>query len=236
MKKASYRTATAPIDISVTGDTIAVSDLMKSLSLIKYTPGREGMSDSLTEVARHFETLWGTAVAPLDQNSYIQSDAEGNLIVLEHDVSGFSAEDRRRLRVTSEMCLGEMVNRIRPINVTPTANAVVVPKAFIATVEGSVYVFATIVQEQQDLLMRLQGKLADMVKSPGHVRVAKYRGFKTQVRDMGEEGPVRFVDGELVEQFLYLSAELQAEVVKDLGGGVDAEGLKELVEGLRRVR
>ncbi|KAM3424282.1 hypothetical protein BST61_g11180 [Cercospora zeina] len=138
VKKASYRTATAPIDISVTGDTIAVSDLMKSLSLIKYTPGRVGMADSLTEIARHFETLWGTAVAPIDQNSYIQSDAEGNLIVLEHDVSGFSAEDRRRLRVTSEMCLGEMVNRIRPINVTPTANAVVVPKAFIATVEGSV--------------------------------------------------------------------------------------------------
>ncbi|PPJ50757.1 hypothetical protein CBER1_07459 [Cercospora berteroae] len=236
VKKASYRTATAPIDISVTGDTIAVSDLMKSLSLIKYTPGREGMSDSLIEVGRHFETLWGTAVAPIDQNSYIQSDAEGNLIVLEHDVSGFSAEDRRRLRVTSEMCLGEMVNRIRPINVTPTAHAVVVPKAFIATVEGSVYVFATIAQEQQDLLMRLQGKLADMVKSPGHVRFAKHRGFKTHVRDMGEEGPVRFVDGELVEQFLYLSAELQAEVVKDLGGGVDTEGLKELVEGLRRVR
>ncbi|KAF2217190.1 hypothetical protein CERZMDRAFT_32744 [Cercospora zeae-maydis SCOH1-5] len=236
VKKASYRTATAPVDISVTGDTIAVSDLMKSLSLIKYTPGRVGMTDSLTEIARHFETVWGTAVAAIDQNSYIQSDAEGNLVVLEHDVSGFSAEDRRRLRVTSEMCLGEMVNRIRPINVTPTANAVVVPKAFIATVEGSVYVFASIVQAQQDLLMRLQGKLADMVRSPGHVRFAKYRGFKTQVRDMGEEGPVRFVDGELVEQFLYLRAELQAEVARDLGGGVDTEGLKELVEGLRRVR
>ncbi|KAI5363122.1 putative quinoprotein alcohol dehydrogenase-like superfamily [Septoria linicola] len=236
VKKASYRTATAPIDISVTSDIIAVSDLMKSLSIIKYTPGRIGVPDSLTEVARHFETLWGTAVAPIGANSYLQSDAEGNLIVLEHDVSGFSAEDRRRLRVTSEINLGEMVNRIRPVSVTPTPNAIVIPKAFVATVEGSVYVFATIVQEQQDLLMRLQGKLADMVKSPGLVRFGKYRGFKTQVRDMSEEGPVRFVDGELVEQFLYLSDELQEEVVKDLRGGVDLEGLKGLVEGLRRVR
>merc|ERR1712014_168417 len=32
VKKAAYRTATAPLDLSVTGSTIAVTDLMKSLS------------------------------------------------------------------------------------------------------------------------------------------------------------------------------------------------------------
>lgn len=136
------------------------------------------------------------------------------------------------------MCLGEMVNRIRPITtvITPSANAVVIPKAFIATVEGSVYVFGTIAQQYQDLLIRLQGSMAEMVKSPGFVRFNRFRGFKTQVRDMGEEGPVRFVDGEIIEGFLSLSAEVQESVAKDLGVEGGGELLRGLVEGLRRVR
>ena len=211
---------------------------MKSLSLLQYTPGERGQPDSLVELARHFETLWSTAHAPIpDTNghSYIQADAEGNLVVLEHDPTAFTADDQRRLRVTSEFCLGEMVNRIRPITIdSPSANAIVIPKAFIATVDGGVYVFGTISQSYQDLLIRLQGLLADMVKSPGDVRFNKFRGFKTQVRDMGEEGPVRFVDGELVEGFLYLDQAVQEEVAKSLGVG--GEELRGLVEGLRRVR
>lgn len=232
-KKASYRTATAPIDITVTDNVIAITDLMKSMSLVEYKRGRSGMADTLTEVARHFDTLWGTAVANVDTNIYLESDAEGNLVVLEHDIKGFSDEDRRRLRVTSEMQLGEMVNRIRRIDVSPTPGAVVVPRAFLATVEGSIYLFALIAQDKQDLLMRMQGKMAEMVKSPGHVPFNRFRGVKTQVRDMSEEGPSRFVDGELIERFLDCDVEIQAEIVKDLG--VRVEDVREIVESLRRV-
>ncbi|KAF7194854.1 DNA damage-binding protein 1b [Pseudocercospora fuligena] len=235
-KKASYRTATAPIDICVTNNTIAVTDLMKSLSLLEFQPGRRGQPDSLIEIARHFETLWGTACARVTENTYLESDAEGNLIVLQHDINGFSSEDRRRLRVTSEFLLGEMVNRIRPIAVQPSPGAVVIPQAFLATTDGSIYVYCEIGKDRQDLLMRMQTLMAEMVKSPGGVRFAKFRGFKTQVRDMGEEGPVRFVDGELIERFLDMPEVLQNEVVKGLEGtGVDLEGLRGMVEGLRRV-
>ena len=51
-KKASYRTATAPIDVCVTGNVIAVTDLMKSMSLVEYKKGRAGMPDTLTEVSK----------------------------------------------------------------------------------------------------------------------------------------------------------------------------------------
>ncbi|SMR61270.1 unnamed protein product [Zymoseptoria tritici ST99CH_3D1] len=233
VKKAAYRTSTAPIDMCVTGDIIAVTDLMKSMSLVQHTLGQAGGPDNLTEVARHFDTLWGTAVANVDENIYLESDAEGNLVVLEHDVKGFSEEDRRRLRVTSEILLGEMVNRIRRIDVSPTPNATVIPRAFLATVEGSIYLFALIAEGKQDLLIRMQNKMAEMVQSPGHVPFAKFRGFKTQVRDMGEEGPSRFVDGELIERFLDCDEDVQAEVAKELGG--DVEELKIMVEGLKRI-
>jgi DNA damage-binding protein 1 len=218
VKKAAYRTSTAPIDMCVTGDIIAVTDLMKSMSLVKHTLGTAGGPDNLTEVARHFDTLWGTAVANVDENVYLESDAEGNLVVLEHDVKGFSEEDRRRLRVTSELLLGEMVNRIRRIDVQPTPNATVIPRAFLATVEGSIYLFGLIAEGKQDLLIRMQNK---------------FRGFKTQVRDMGEEGPSRFVDGELIERFLDCGVDVQMEVAKELGG--DVEELKSMVEGLKRI-
>ncbi|CAK4031446.1 DNA damage-binding 1 [Lecanosticta acicola] len=233
IKKAAYRTATAPIDMCVVDNVIAVTDLMKSMSLVEYMPGRQGLPDTLSEVARHFDTLWGTAVANVAENTYLESDAEGNLVVLQHDVNGFSEEDRKRLRVTSEMLLGEMVNRIRPIDVTPTPGAIVIPRAFLATVEGSIYLFALIAPGKQDLLMRMQNKMADLVQTPGNVAFAKFRGFKNQVRDESHQGPSRFVDGELIERFLDCSEEIQREVVRDLN--VEVEDVRGMVESLRRM-
>ena len=133
-KIASYRTATAPIDIAVTGNFIAVADIMKSVSIVEFKRGIAGEPDTLTEVARHFQTAWSTAVANVDENTYLESDAEGNLMVLRQNVSGITADDRRRLEVTSEIRLGEMVNRIRRINVPTSTNATVIPRAFMATV------------------------------------------------------------------------------------------------------
>lgn len=233
VKKASYRTATAPIDVAVTGNIIAVTDLMKSVSLIEHQKGRGGLQDTLGEIARHFETLWGTSIANVGENTYLESDAEGNLVVLQHDINSDFADDRRRLKPVAEMLLGEMVNRIRPISVQPTPNALVIPRAFLATVEGAVYLFALIMPGKQDLLIRMQSKLAEMVQAPGHVPFGKWRGFRSSVRDMGEEGPTRFVDGELIERFLDCEESVQEAVGKEVGVGV--EELKGLVEGLRRI-
>lgn len=233
VKTAGYRTATAPIDLAITGSTIAVTDLMKSCSLIQYTPGEAGLPDKLIEIARHFDTLWGTAIAHVADNTFLQADAEGNLTVLEHDKSGFSEEDRRRLRVTSETLLGEMVNRIRPITISsPSPNAAVIPQAFLATVEGGVYMFGAIAADKQNLLIQLQQRVAEVLKVPGLVPFGAYRGVRTQVRDMSSEGPSRFVDGEILESFLGLEDGVQGEVCEGLAGVEEVRGM---VEGLRRM-
>jgi len=138
VKKASYRTSTAPIDLSVDKNLIAIADLMKSVSIVEYEKGTAGRPDTLNEIARHFQTTWGTAVAQVDENLFLESDAENNLMVLEHNVKGLTADDRRRLQPTSEMCLGEMVNKIRRITVPTTPEAVVIPRAFLATVRALV--------------------------------------------------------------------------------------------------
>ena len=213
---------------------------MKSVSITSYTPGSLGLDDKLTETARHYQTVWGTAVAHVGEDTWLEADAEGNLMVLHQNIGGVTSDDRRRLEVTSEMRLGEMVNRIRSFEITEMdsrTSAPVTPKAFMGTVEGSIYLFGLIAPAHRDLLMRLQAALAPMVGSLGDVPFNTYRAFKNQVREAEE--PYRFVDGGLIEEFLNLQEGLQENVVGGLGevglraGGL--EGVRELVESLRRL-
>ncbi|KAL0260571.1 hypothetical protein SLS55_004260 [Diplodia seriata] len=233
IKKASFRTSTAPIDITITGNQIAVADLIKSVSVLEYRPGGGEQNDELKEVARHVQVSWSTALAEVNENTYLQADAEGNLILLERDVSGVTEEDRKRLLLRGDMLLGEQVNRIRRIDMATVSDAPVVPRAFFATVEGSIYLFALITPSKVDLLIRLQSQLAEFVKSPGNYPFLRYRAFKSQVRD--EEEPNRFVDGDLIERFLDLKPQEQEELVKGVYAEIDVEEVRALVETLRRL-
>lgn len=236
-KLASYRTSTAPVDITVTGNLIAVADLMKSVSIVEYKIGEDGLSHSLTEVARHFQTVWATSVACIAEDTFLESDAEGNLIVLHRNVNGVTEDARRKLEVTSEISLGEMVNRIRPVDVQHLSNVTVTPKAFLATVEGSIYLFGIISSEYQNFLMQLQSTIAPYVESPGNMPFNKFRAFRSTVR--ASEEPFRFVDGELIERFLDLDSSIQEEIVgllsKEISGGMDVDGVKSIIEALRRL-
>jgi len=239
-KLCTYRTSTAPIDIAIHAPSsqIAVADLMKSISVLTYTPASETSPNAtLKERARHYQTAWSTAVGYVGEDTWLEADAEGNLMLLKQNTAGVTADDRRRLEVVSELRLGEMVNRIRHVDVATTSTAVVVPKAFMATVEGGVYLFGEIVASHLDLLIRLQTSLAPLVESLGGVPFSSYRAFHNQVREAEE--PYRFVDGELIEAFLDLAPGLQGEIIESLGpvaqpkGGV--EEVREMIEGLRRL-
>ncbi|KAF2199118.1 DNA damage-binding protein 1 [Delitschia confertaspora ATCC 74209] len=231
-KQAAFRCSTAPIDMTVHGDLIIIGDLMKSVVVVQYIPGQGGLPDSIKEVARHFQTSWSTAVAEIDDDLYLQSDAEGNLAVLQRNPNGVTEDDKRRLNSTAEMKLGEMVNRIKRIDVQAASDAVVVPRAFMATVEGSLYLFALIAPTAQNLLITLQSNLAELVQSPGNVPFNKYRAFYNTVRE--SEEPYRFVDADLVERFLDIPEDTQMKAVEGLG--VDVEEVRLMVEGLRRLR
>jgi DNA damage-binding protein 1 len=228
---ASYRTSTAPVDITVTGNVIAIADLMKSVCIVEYHEGENGAPDKLVEVARHFQTVWATGVTSVAPDTYLESDAEGNLIVLRRNRSGVEEDDRRRLEVTGEICLNEMVNRIRPVNIQQLPSATVVPRAFLATVEGSIYLYAAINPDYQDFLMRLQATMASRVDSLGDIPFTDYRAFRTMTRQATE--PYRFVDGELIERFLTCEPAVQKEIVDIVGSSL--EEVRAIVETLRRL-
>lgn len=232
---------------------IVVADLMKSVCIVKYVPGQNGEKDELREIGRHYQTVWTTAVSSVGEDTFLVSEAQGNLIVLSRNTNGVTDQDKHRLVPTSEIALGEMVNRIRPIHIPQLASVTVTPRAFMATVrpkppthpkknsqlthqqvEGSIYLFALINPTHQDFLMTLQSALASRVDSLGGLPFDKFRGFRTLARSA--DAPYRFVDGELIEQFLACSPEVQEEIVDEVGeGSVDVEGVKGMIEALRRL-
>jgi DNA damage-binding protein 1 len=128
---ASYRPASYPAEITVKGNMIAVADLMKSVALVEYVPGD---TPKLVERARHLGSVWATAVGQVEGESWLEADAQGNVLVLRRNLEGVTAEDKRRMEVTSEINLGEMVNRIREVEVETTPGSMIVPRAFLGTV------------------------------------------------------------------------------------------------------
>ena len=246
-KRCSYRTATAPVAMSIVPPpvdapsnspptTIAVADLMKSISLLSYTPGRDGLPDTLTEIARHYSTVWSTALTHISgTDDYLLADDQSNLLVLNQNKQGATPADQRRLAITSELRLGELVNKIQPIPPGITSSSAVSPKAFLATRDGGVYLFGIINAEYRDLLMRLQSRLAERIRGVGDVGFNRWRAFRTLVREAEE--PFRFVDGEFLEGFLGLEGEEREEVVKGMGvKGLGVGDVVAVVEGLRRLR
>ncbi|KAG4027700.1 hypothetical protein MFRU_028g01220 [Monilinia fructicola] len=246
-KIATYRCSTCPIDIDITGNIIAVADIMKSVALVEYTPGANGLPDKLQEVGRHSQQVFATSVAEVDTDTYLESDHDGNLIVLKRNREGVTEQDKLRLEVLCEMNLGEMVNRIKKVNIATSKDALLIPRAFVGTTEGSIYLFSLIPPQNQDILMRLQSQLASLPTqslshpesypgtiefSPGNLDFNRYRSYVSAVRETSE--PFRFVDGDLIELFLDLRWDVQELMGKALG--VPAEELRGLVEGLRRLR
>ncbi|KAL2760191.1 hypothetical protein ACRALDRAFT_1073846 [Sodiomyces alcalophilus JCM 7366] len=237
-KLATFRPSTFPVDLYVSGTMIGVADLMQSMTVIEYVRPQNGQKAKLVERARHFEYAWATAVCHLGGNSWLEADAQGNLLVLEQNTDAPTEHDRKKMRMTSEMHLGEQVNKIRPLHITPGENDLIVPKAFLATVEGSLYVVADINPAYLNVLLPLQEKLAKVVRFLGQGAshdpagyFNSWRGFRNAKR--AADAPFRFVDGEFIERFLDLNEVRQEEVVEGLGPSVEA--VRNMVEELRRM-
>ncbi|KIW63676.1 hypothetical protein, variant [Phialophora macrospora] len=258
-KLAAYRTSTNPLSLAVTPATsaspavIAVADLMKSLSIL-HVDSKDKASPtgySLVEVSRHFATLWSSATTAIMENEWVVADMEGNLITLRQIQDGTGPSGyNRRLEMTGEFNLGEVVNKIVALSVTPRQSReswskvsndpeqirqlpregpVVTPRAFVATVEGSIYMLGTINPPYLHILLTLQSVLANRVQAPGYMPWSKYRAWRTEVLEKDE--PFRVVDGGMLEQALIQLGDDDLEACLKEGG---LDGEKVTVQDVRR--
>ncbi|RGP80865.1 DNA damage-binding 1 [Fusarium longipes] len=230
-KLAAYRPAAIPIDIDISGNMIGVGDLMQSLSLVEFVPAQDGNKAKLEERARHFESLWTTAVCHIEGERWLEADSRGNLVVLQRNVDAPTEQDRSRLEIISEMGIGEQINRIRKLNVPAADNSIVYPRAFLASAEGSLYLYGDIAPQYQDLLMTFQSRMEECIQALGNVEFKLWRSFRNDNRE--SEGPYRFIDGEMIERFLDMDEGEQELLCEGLGPSV--EDMRNLVEELRRM-
>jgi DNA damage-binding protein 1 len=79
--------------------------------------------------------------------------------------------------------------------------------------------------------MNLQAKLAQYVEDVGNLGFEQWRAFCNQKKE--DDGPFRFLDGEMLERFLDLSGSTQEEVCEGLGPS--AEEFRNMIEELRRL-
>jgi len=209
---------------------------MKGPQLLAYssTP-----SPQLAEISRANGTQWSTAVDMIDENTVINADAEGNLSIWNRDIALLES-DRERLTYLGGMRLGEMVNQIRRINSQAQnrlPNTILIPWAYLATVEGSIYFLAKISDEKTKLLLQLQSNLAQLVCGLGELSFNRWRGSFTAVT--ATESPFRVADGNFIQRFLELDDGEARQVVDGDGGGgmspLDAtvDEVRNLVESLQ---
>ncbi|KAL7924319.1 mono-functional DNA-alkylating methyl methanesulfonate N-term domain-containing protein [Trichoderma austrokoningii] len=230
-KLATFRPMSFPVDLDVSGNIIGIGDLMQSLILAEFTPPQDGKKAKLVEKARHYQSSWTTSISALDDSRWLEADAQGNITVLRQNLEAPTEQDRRQLQVISELNIGEQINRVQRLQVAPGENAIVVPKAFLGSVEGTLYLYGDIAPKYQDLLMKFQSRLQEYISTPGNLSFDLWRAVRNQSRDA--EAPFRFVDGEMIERFLDLDEGKQELVCEGLGPSV--EDMRNLLEELRRM-
>ncbi|KAK9234885.1 CPSF A subunit region-domain-containing protein [Lipomyces kononenkoae] len=265
-----FRAPVMAITLSTYEDYVLVGDLMKSVALlqVRKVSSTEGVEYMFHEVARYYEPMWMTDVEILDEKTSIGTEAEGNIVVFQREEmtdmknSSFMSKNDEDpvLEIISSMRVGEVVNRIRrsmfacgwsndldilttaPVTKQSTdisvADPVVIPQAYYATRDGAIYLYGQISSEHINNLINLQSNMSKIVKSAGELKTSAYRAFSNQRRKLLE--PVRFVDGDFIEQFLELSQLEKEQTVQGANGGVNLNltvgQVTGIVEDLKRLR
>jgi DNA damage-binding protein 1 len=114
----------------------------------------------------------------------------------------------------------------------PDSDLAALPTLLLGGVEGAIGVMASLPPDLFALLDRLQGALQKVVRGVGGLEHAAWRAFRDERRSEAARG---FIDGDLVEAFLDLSAEQAAQVVALMGGGATVEQVTRKVEELQRL-
>ena len=99
------------LHLATRGHFVLVGDLMKSMTVLAYNDGEDGAT--LTEIARDPAANWMTAVAIVDDNTFLGAENSYNLLMCKKATTQLAEEDHSRLLTTGAFHLGEFVNCIR---------------------------------------------------------------------------------------------------------------------------
>jgi DNA damage-binding protein 1 len=205
---ATYDGMIVALKVRTSGSTLAVGDLMRSVSLLKFDCEKR----EITEVGRDYNSHWTLTLELVDAGeSVVVAESSKNLVALRRRTDN-GAGDAGCLETVGEMHVGETVNRFfrgslatRDDRHQTTAQAAAPDPLIFGCVSG---MLGCVVAIEDSKVAALRGLAEAMVDSlpPGHffggLDYRKWRAFKNGRKT--SEDMFGFVDGDLVEQFLDL--------------------------------
>ncbi|KAJ3288595.1 DNA damage-binding protein 1a [Borealophlyctis nickersoniae] len=222
------------LTISVRGEFILVGDMIKSVTLLRYNPA----DDSLELVARDNDPTWVTAADMIDDDLYIMCENGYNLKAVRRRSESEVEDERRRMVQVGAWHLGEYVNKFRHgslVMTLPDIEQPAQPALLYCTVNGAIGAIATLDEEKYNILTKMQQNMRKVARGVGGLTHTDYRRFVTERRSEPDD---LFIDGDLIETFLDMSKDQQAQIIEgvDVNGfplGIEEAG--RLVEDLARV-
>uniref|UniRef100_A0A7S3QK85 DNA damage-binding protein 1 n=1 Tax=Dunaliella tertiolecta TaxID=3047 RepID=A0A7S3QK85_DUNTE len=219
------------LHLAARGDHILVGDLMRSMSLLLYKP-EEG---ALELRASDYNSNWCMAIEMLNDDTYLASEICGNVFVVRKNADATTDEERQKLEVVGEYNLAENINRFRAGSLVmrlPDSELANIPTLLYGSTNGTIGVLASLPPALFEFLSRLQDALRKVIRGVGGLDHADFRAFRSERKVSESRG---FVDGDLIESFLDLSAPHAEKVISLMGPSYTLEEVTRRVEELSRL-
>ncbi|KAI8360101.1 DNA damage-binding protein 1-like protein [Mortierella sp. GBAus27b] len=229
----SHRGFVMVLTLAVHGEFIVAGDLMRSMTLLRYTNGK------ITEIARDTSPDMLTALEAIDDETFIAANNASSIFTLVKNTETASEDEAKRLQWSGGWHLGDQINRFMHgslVMMNQETDLPAVPKLLFATVSGAIGVIATLSAEKYALLHQLESNMSKVIKGVGGLSHISWREFRSDKRTIQS---TNFVDGDLIELFLDLSQDEINDVLEGADGGepikVPVEEVTKLVEELSRL-
>jgi hypothetical protein len=174
-------------DILCYDDYIVVSDLCRSITLLKYNEER----DKITECCRDNTPAWNNCIELLSDSLFYTSDISANISTFRREVHPKNDEDKYKLEKIAQFNLGERVTKFHRINkfigTRDYYNIFLKEKqldecyldfTYFGTIDGCMGVIINLSKDVFEYLLAIQNKIVEMIYSTGGLDYCKWRSYK----------------------------------------------------------
>ncbi|EDR24200.1 DNA damage-binding protein, putative [Entamoeba dispar SAW760] len=215
--------------VKTMGNKILVGDLMKSISVYSFDNNGNN-KNCLNEVSRDFYASYTTAIEFVDENCYLSSDSNSNLLVFNTNSTGNESE-RFRLNNCAHIHVGECINVMCKGSIAPTHSTyeTIQKKCILfGGVTGYIGGICEIPNEIYDILIKVQNQI--LLQMKGIVECTTPDEWKKVIDDWKRMPSSNIIDGNIVESYLEMSKEKQCEIAHL--SGVNEEQINDIIENM----
>ena len=178
-----YNEFTAINEMMCHDDYIVVSDLYRSITIMKY----DEIKEKLVECCRDFLPTLVNSISVVEDNYYLVADIDCNIRSLKRISMSKNDEDKYKLERVGQFNIGERINKFisvkKYLDLTEYHHFLEENKEYInftyfVTMEGTIGVLISLPQKTFEFLSNLQQEILKYIHCTGNLSYDKWRAFK----------------------------------------------------------